>query len=204
MAHNDVDFYDALKGSYGNREARRNIESKGYQYDKDLSNDNQQIYYNPKSGKLLNTIAGTHNLSDVGTDLYLGLGHLKDTNRYKQAEKTLEAAKHKYNPTSSMIASHSLGGSIGQALSSKVDKAYTLDSGYTIGQKTKGTSYRSQGDAVSLLGANAKHQNIIKHGTTATRNKGLITGGLIGGPLGAIAGAAYDALNNHNVNLVKN
>jgi hypothetical protein len=198
---NDVDFHDALKASYGNSEAKHNIEQKGYRYDKDLSNDNQQIYYNPKSGKMLNTIAGTHNLKDWGTDLYLGLGHLQDTNRYKEAEKTLEKAKQKYHPSKTVIAGHSLGSSIGQTLSSKADRTVTLDGGYTIGQKTRGESYRASGDVVSALGSNATHQKTIK-GSLIGDHKYALMGSVFG--LGGMAiGAGVDALTSHNVDKVK-
>ena len=35
---------------------------------------NQQVYYNPNEKKLLMSVAGTHNLRDVGTDFMLGIG----------------------------------------------------------------------------------------------------------------------------------
>jgi hypothetical protein len=198
-----VNLHTALKASYGDKNAHRNLESQGYQLDRELSNDNQQFYYNKKKGKLINTIAGTHNLKDVGTDIWLAGGKLQNTSRFKEAERRLDSAKAKYKPSKTVIASHSLGGSIGQALSSKADNTVTLDSGYTLGQKTRGQSYRTQGDAVSLLGSNAKHQNTIQHGNIITRNKGAIIGGLLGGVAGAVAGAGFDAVQNHNVNLVK-
>jgi len=198
-----VNLNDAIKASYGNREAIRNVESKGYKLDRGLSNGNEKTFVNNKKKKILYTIAGTHNFSDVGTDIYLGLGKLQNTNRYKEAEKTLNQAKDKYKNYKVKIAAHSLGGSIGQTLSSKANKTVTLDSGYTIGQKTRGESYRTQGDLVSLFGANSKKQNTIKNGNFLSRNKGLITGSLLG-PVGAIAGALYDAKNNHDVNLIKN
>ena len=59
---------------------------KGYNLDKSISNHNQQVYYNPNIKSLLFSVAGTHNLSDAGTDLYLGIGKLKDTNRCKEAD----------------------------------------------------------------------------------------------------------------------
>jgi hypothetical protein len=136
----------------------------GYEIDKDLSNDNQQVYYNPNEKKLLYNVAGTHNLSDVGTDVYLGLGKLKDTKRYKYADKTLKQAKQKYGVNKAMIAGHSLGGSIaGYVGNPDVDSIYTLDKGATIGQTVrKGeNAYRSKGDVVSLLNANDTNMKIL-------------------------------------------
>jgi len=198
-----VDLYDALKASYGNKEAINNVESKGYKLDKSLSNDNEKVFVNNKAKKLLYTIAGTHNLADVGTDIYLGAGKLQNTNRYKEAEKVLNQAKDKYKNYKVKTTGHSLGASISQALSSKANKTTTLDAGYTIGQKTRGKSYRTQGDVVSLLGANAKNQNTIKQGNVLTRNAGLITGSLFS-PIGAGIGAAFDAYRNHDIKLIKN
>jgi len=129
-----VNLYDSLKSSYGDKKARQQLSNAGYKYDSMLSNHNQQVWYNPNDKKLLYNIAGTHNIKDVGTDLYLGLGRLKDTNRYKEAKQTLENAKLKYgNDITTNISGHSLGGAIAQYVGNKNDKVYTLDKGATIG-----------------------------------------------------------------------
>jgi hypothetical protein len=198
-----VNLHTTLKASYGDRNAHKKLESQGYTLDRELSNDNQQFYYNKNNGKLINTIAGTHNIKDIGTDIWLAAGKLQNTSRYKQAERRLETAKAKYKPKHTTITGHSLGSSIAQTLSSKGDKTVTLDGGYTIGQKTRGESYRAQGDAVSLLGANAKHQKTINHGNILTRNRGAILGGLLGGPAGLAIGLVADGVRNHNVDIVK-
>lgn len=47
----------------------------GYQIDKGLSNDNQQVYYNPESKKLLYNVTGSQSLNDwVNVDAKLALG----------------------------------------------------------------------------------------------------------------------------------
>jgi len=102
-----------------------------------LSNSNQQVYYHPEQKKLLFNVSGTHNLADVGTDIYLGLGKLKDTNRYKQAKNKLEEAKRKYNIDNAVITGHSLGGAISQYIGSKDDKIYTFNKGATLFQPTR-------------------------------------------------------------------
>lgn len=162
----DITLHDALKSSYGDKKARQKLANAGYQYDSMLSNHNQQVYYHPKENKLLYNVAGTHNFGDVGTDVYLAMGKLKDTQRYKEASNKLEEAKRKYNINSATVTGHSLGGSIGQRIASKDDKFYGLDSGYTLGQKTRDRDgnhhhYRSEGDLVSALGANAKHMETV-------------------------------------------
>ena len=200
-----VRLYDALNASYGNRESKRNIEEKGYKFDRTLSNHNEQTYYNPTDQKLLVTVAGTHNLSDWGTDLLLANGNLKLSKRYIEAKKTLEQARTKYHPKETVVAGHSLG-NIASGIASRDDKVYTLDGGYTIGQKTRANTkaYRSQGDVVSLLGANAKHMTTLNQGNVLSRNKYKILGGAIGGFGGLAVGALADAWHNHDLKHIKN
>lgn len=150
----DLLLHDVIKNSYANNKAKS---MKGYNLDEKLSNHNQQVYYNPSNNKLLYSVTGTHNLADVGTDLYLAGGHLKDTNRYKEADRTLKLAKQKYGVNKALIASHSLGASIsGYIANPDVDSIYTLDKGATVGQPVrKGEhAYRTAGDAISFINAN--------------------------------------------------
>jgi hypothetical protein len=54
----------------------------GYQIDKQLSNDNQQVYYNPETKKLLYNVTGSHSLQDwVNSDLKLALGIKKNAGK---------------------------------------------------------------------------------------------------------------------------
>lgn len=150
----DLLLHDVLKNSYAKNKAKS---MKGYNLDESLSNHNQQVYYNPTKKSLLYSIAGTHNLSDVGTDVYLAAGHLKDTNRYKQADRTLKQAKQKYGVNKAIIAGHSLGATLsGYVGNPDVDSIYTLDKGATIGQSVRKGEHamRSTGDLVSVLNAN--------------------------------------------------
>lgn len=158
-----VDLYDALKSSYGDKKSKEKLANAGYKYDSMLSNHNEQVWYNPNEKKLLYNVAGTHNLSDVGTDLYLAFGKLKDTNRYKEAGNKLEEAKKKYNVDNATITGHSLGGAVSQYIANKNDKVYTLNKGATIGQKTRGneTAIRTSGDAVSLMNAGSTRMKTI-------------------------------------------
>jgi hypothetical protein len=161
--NNNISLYDTLKSSYGDKKSKEKLKNAGYNYDSMLSNHNQQVYYNPNENKLLYNVAGTHNLKDVGTDLYLGLGKLKDTNRYKEAKKTLGNAK---NNAQTVISGHSLGASIGNYIGDKNDKKYLYNAGYTIGQKTRSnkgntTNLRTLTDPVSILSLGAKNQKTI-------------------------------------------
>ena len=154
-----LSLYDTIKYSYKPlNEQEEFYKRQGYQLDKSLSNDNQQVLYNPNTKKLLYNIAGTHKLSDWGTDLNLALGNLKNTSRYKEADERLKQAKQKYGVNSATISGHSLGSSIGSYIAKPEDKAYLLNGGYTIGQKSRDYGgnhkfYRVGGDLVSLFGA---------------------------------------------------
>ena len=157
----ELDLHDVLKNSYS-KNHKENMN--GYKIDKELSNHNQQVYYNPEHKKLVVSVAGTHNLRDWGTDLYLGLGKIKDTNRYKEAKNIYDKAKNKYNPMQTTAVGHSLGSTISNYIASSNDKAVGLDGGYTIGQSSRNNSkqFRSNGDIVSALGANNRNMQTLK------------------------------------------
>lgn len=160
-----VPLSEALKLSYENKEKQKQgLKQYGYEYDTKFSNENQQVYYNPKKQKLLFTVSGTHNVKDIGTDLYLASGKLKDTRRYQEADKALKEAKAFYNPRKTSIAGHSLGGTISSYIAQPSDKVYTLDKGVTIGQGYRPfeKAYRTSGDVISLLGV--RNKNMITLG----------------------------------------
>ena len=138
----------------------------GYKIDNDLSNDNQQVYFNPDKKKLLVNVTGTHKVQDYITDARLALGGIKNTERYKQAENTLQKAKDKYKENKVVITGHSLGATIGNYIKKPDDELFALNAGVTIGQKSRsrdGTAhnYRIEGDVVSGLGANQKHMTTL-------------------------------------------
>lgn len=172
MSENDITLHDALKSSYNDKKARQKLSNAGYRYDSMLSNHNQQVWYHPDKNKLLYNVAGTHNLKDVGTDVYLALGGLKKTNRYKEADRKLEEARKKYNASNVTVTGHSLGGAIAQYVSKKDDQVHTLDKGATIGQKTRTNenAYRSQGDIVSGMNANSKRMTTLNQNSLGVLN----------------------------------
>jgi hypothetical protein len=163
-----INFYNALKNSYADRKQQKTAFVKeGFVFDSDLSNHEHQVYYNPNEKKMLYSVKGTNPLSlkDLGTDLYLASGHLKDTSRFREEKANLEKAKKRYNPTNTTIAGHSLGASLSQYIAGKNDKVFTLDKGATFGQKTRSneTAFRVQGDAVSALNANSKRMTTLRN-----------------------------------------
>jgi hypothetical protein len=192
-------LHSSLSASYGHKEGINNLERHGWIRDSDLSNDEYSTFWNEKKRKMLFTVAGTHKLADWGTDVNLAFGNLKGTDRYKRAHSAIRAAKDKYQPRRTVVTGHSLGSSIGQYISSKGDKVVTLDGGYTIGQSTKGTHYRTEGDLVSLLGSGAKHTITLKN------NKSPIEKA-IGNSLWMASPAlylGYNAYQAHNISKIK-
>jgi len=234
-------LYDTLRIGYLPSESQQGKEMSkyGYQIDKGLSNDNQQVYYNPETKKLLYNVTGSHSLQDwVNSDLKLALGikknagkpiiergiekllpeawkkgfdrsyenvfgGLKDTDRYKQADETLKAAKAKYQPAETALTAHSLGGRIIQDIAKKDDKVYALDAGSTIGQTVKGgpnrNIYRTAGDVVSGTTAWSPHVQTLANPHTSKLLPALFSRS---GPQIAVAGA-IDAYNAHNIENIR-
>lgn len=151
-----LNFYDVLKNGY-NKTKNQNMH--GYELDKQLSNHNNQIYYNKKDNKLLHNINGTNSFKDVVTDVYLAAGKLKDTSRYKESHEKLRQAKEKYKLNDATVTGHSLGATIAGYIGGKNDTVITANKGATIGQKMRAneTHHRTQGDIVSLLNGGSKH-----------------------------------------------
>jgi hypothetical protein len=172
--HDAVNLHDTLKSSYGDKRYQNKILAKGYIKDNQLSNHNEQVYYRPHDKKLLYNVAGTHNLNDWVTDAALLFGNLKNTSRYKEADKTLKQAKVKYNPNETTLTAHSLGSTIINNIASKGnnDKVFALDGGFTFGQKISNNpnfhNYRTDGDLVSVLSKSLspmktlENKNLIK------------------------------------------
>lgn len=160
-----MDFAGILKNSYA---PKHNLGS--YTLDPSLSNHNEQVYVDKRDKKMLYSIAGTHNFSDIGSDIYLGLGLIKNTHRYHEAEEVLRKAKSKYAGYSTTVSGHSLGGTLAGYVSSKNDTVLTLDKGATIGQKVRSNekAYRTSGDLVSVLNANSTNMTTLKNNNWQT------------------------------------
>ena len=96
--------------------------------------------------------------------------------------------KKKYGINNVTLTAHSQGGLTANYISSKGDNVVTLDAAQTIGNKSQSGSknYRSNGDIVSLLGAN-------KHNTINLSNPNKQTGNLV-----------HDVLNAHDIKNIKN
>lgn len=177
-----ISLKTAIKSSYGDKKSKQKILAEGYVKDKKLSNANQKIFYNKDTGNLLFNVAGSRTAKDfLYNDTMLAFGGLKKTDRYKQADRTLKQAKQIYQPTSTTVTGHSLGASIGANIASKKDKFLGFNPGITIAQPIRSKKgqqqvYRTEGDLVSVLGANAKNIKTLDAPKTTLTD-------IIGGPL---------------------
>ena len=118
---NYINFYDPLKASYESHdEAEHRMKKYGYDYDRDLSNDETKVFYNPNqedNKKLLVTFRGSKTLDDwTNTNPSILLGGFTDTRRSKDSEHTLNQAKEKYSSNGALLVGHSMGGSLSSAL----------------------------------------------------------------------------------------
>jgi hypothetical protein len=153
-----VQLYDVITNN-------KKLRKQGFILDSDLSNHNQQAYYNPEKKKLIYNVSGSHNLKDWGTNFYLGIGKLKHTKRYQQAHQGLRDAKLKYGVESAVVSGSSLGGAVASSIGQKQDKIYTFNKGATIGQKVRDNEVgvRIAGDPVSILSSVDKNVKTLKN-----------------------------------------
>lgn len=180
-----MNLHDVLKNGYKKNKSKS---LNGYELDTQLSNHNNQIYYNKKENKLHHNINGTNSLYDWGVNAYLAVGKLKDTNRYKESHRKLRQAKEKYGIDSASISGHSQAGQTASYIAGNNDKVITLDKASTIGgtSKKNETDYRTNGDLVSILNVGRKHNVTLD-------NPNKSSGNII-----------KDILNAHDVNNIKN
>ena len=152
MTSKGVKLYDILKSFYDDNK-KSILKSVGFDFIPQYSSGKLQTFYNSDDGVLIFSIKGTNptSLADLRTDISLGLGRLKQTKRYMDADAMLKRAKAGLSPKKTIVVGFSLGGAIASGIASGSDKVYTFNRGATIGSKTRSNeqSYRVNGDLVS-------------------------------------------------------
>jgi hypothetical protein len=186
-------LYDGLKSTYGDKHSINKLKNEGYVKDSMLSNLNNQVWVNKQKNKILFGVKGTNpfSLKDIGTDVYLSVGQLDKTDRYKEAKRLLNDAKNKYQGYDTSLIGHSLGASIVSKIGKPNDKVYAYNEGVSPFQPTRSRGgnhqhIRSQIDPVSVLGSNAKNMKTITN---------------IHNPTGILP---LDLLKSHNLESLKN
>ena len=154
----ELPLEEGLNVSYSPLEkTQKKLDPYGYKLDTELSTKENKVFYNPYNNKVVYSVAGTNPFSarDLGTDAYLaflGQSGLKATNRYKEAEATLEKVRNKYKKANKTLISHSLGSSIVNTFNIKPDeqvKGFGTGSGL-FSQGGKGQSFRTFYDPFSF------------------------------------------------------
>ena len=179
-----MDLYSTLKNGYSKNKKDLN----GYIFDRNLSDHNNQIYYNPTNKRLVHNINGSNSLHDWVDNAKLAVGYgFKESNRYITSHKKLRQAKEKYGVGTATVTGHSQSGFTAGMISGKNDKVLTLNKAATIGQKVRNNErhFRTK-DMVSLLNSNSKHTINLK-----PDNKQSIL-------------KPVNAYNNHLVDAIKN
>jgi hypothetical protein len=165
---NDISLYDFLRTGYTNNkeDQTKTLGKYGYIRDNELSNNQNQIYYNPQDKKLLFGSNGTQNtldhfLKDWSTNAYIGLGLGQSTSRYQEDKNDLEKAKKKYSDAKdTTLIGHSQAGYFLDKIAGPNDKIITYNPASNHSEKNE-TIYRTKFDPVSILDFNTKHTKTI-------------------------------------------
>ena len=103
---NDLPYL--LKSGYkSQKDAKRDMNKRGYNYDDELSSMNTKVF--EKDGKPIILHRGTQNLYDIVDDGLLAVGLGKYGFRYKNAQRVTKKVEEKYKQKSDAIG-HSYGG----------------------------------------------------------------------------------------------
>jgi hypothetical protein len=147
---------EALNVSYSPLEkTQRRLDPYGYKLDTALSTQQNKVFIQPQSKKLVFTTAGTNPFSprDIATDAYLaflGRAGLTQTSRYKESKAVLEKAREKYPTYKRSLVGHSLGSSIISNLANPNENVRGFGTGSGIfSQGNVGTGYRTSYDPFS-------------------------------------------------------
>jgi hypothetical protein len=157
-----------LKLSYEPNEQRRQkiLKKYGYVLDKELSDAERIVAFNPFKKDLLYVPRGTelkhkgniYDNRDLQTDIILGAGGLKQTERYEREKDTILKAKKKYNEDKAVFVGHSLSGGLLNSMPEDVITERDTVIGYNapiLKQRKNTTQYRTQGDIFSVFNTNA-------------------------------------------------
>jgi hypothetical protein len=149
-----MNLKDIIKNSYKDK-SKQKSNIGGYERDATLSGNRAQVYHNKDNGKTVVSHTGTNSLRDWMTDFQYATGNLKDTKRYKHAEKIQREAEAKYGRENISTTGHSLGGKLAQNLGKKTDHIYTVNTpvlpSELLDKRKNQTDIRSRGDWTSIL-----------------------------------------------------
>jgi len=150
-------LYNALNIGYLRNEKKqaKRLKKFGYVLDRDLTNREHLVAFNPFDKKLLYVSNGTDfsNTNDVASDLLGILNVQKSTKRYEEEKNALLKAKEKYQPSKTTLASHSLGSQFTNTIASRSDDVYQYNPFLMPNTNPRENiqNIRTKGDIVSLF-----------------------------------------------------
>jgi hypothetical protein len=120
------------------------------------NNREHGVWINNKTKEIKVAFRGTDNLGDVKTDVYLGIGKLKNTDRFKKEDNLINQLKRMYPSYKITVTGHSLAGNIAAELANKHNlEGSGFNAGFGISGKINNSNfqhYRTSTDPVSILG----------------------------------------------------
>ena len=176
-------YYDMSKQSYRKPNKRKDIG--GYDYNDELSDNENAVYINDSDKKIIVAFRGSVNIKDFKTDVSLAMGGIRKTDRYDSTKNLVATIKEIYPNYKISFSGHSLGGTLAVEMAdlSPNHKSVVFNSAHTPLRKGSVkdkdiTYYSTSGDLVSALGLNAyKNVKVIdsdkKHPLTAHSLKSM-------------------------------
>lgn len=153
-----IRLYNALKLGYlrNEKKQKKRLKRFGFRLDEELTTREHLVAYNPMLNRVLFVSNGTQvtSPSDLYTDLAgVGLGRLKQTDRFERDQSAYLKAKKKYNDAPVKLVGHSLGGGIISAMDlKKGDRAVTYNAANVYQKKRENvTNIRTAGDPISAF-----------------------------------------------------
>ncbi len=166
----------ALKIGYlrDERKQRKALKRFGYRLEPSSNSREHLVAYNPMQNKVLYISNGTDPVSvkgrerDFPQDLLLALGGTKQTKRFDSEKSALLKAKAEHPGAKVVLAGHSLGGAMTNAIASRSDRVLNYNPAFSLGQKAQPNvhNYRTEGDLFSTFAPKANTETLPAHGAS--------------------------------------
>tara|TARA_R110002073_G_scaffold53343_3_gene137738 strand:+ start:2927 stop:6739 length:3813 start_codon:yes stop_codon:yes gene_type:complete len=158
----DFLYLDASEQVYKGLSSRKNLMD--FKYVESVSTKGIAFYKNYITDKQIVAFRGTKELADFGTDYYVSVGSIEESDRFKKDKKHLEELNKSFriNNNKTTFCGHSLGGKLALSFRDIYSNVYCVvfnsgqgaDLSPRLLRKTK--VYNIYGDAISVL-------NFVKH-----------------------------------------